>query len=66
MSTEQSDFVDVHEASRLTGLSVPTLYRLSRLRKIRSFQVLSALRFSRADLQAIITERPAAEEEHDR
>jgi predicted DNA-binding transcriptional regulator AlpA len=55
-SDSERYLVDIHEASRLTGLSIPTLYRISRLRKIRSFKVLNSLRFDRADLLALVRE----------
>ncbi len=53
----QRDLVDVNEGERITGLDKSTLYRLARLGKIRSFRVLSALRFERADLLALVKEQ---------
>ena len=51
------DLVDVNEGERITGLDKSTLYRLARVGKIRSFRVLSALRFERADLLALVEEQ---------
>ena len=53
--------VTVNEASRITGLSTSTLYRLSRRGGLRSFKVLRTLRFDKADLNRLIVERPAAQ-----
>ncbi len=53
---EADDLVDASEGERLTGLSRATLYKLARQGRIRSFRVLSALRFRRADLLALIRE----------
>jgi hypothetical protein len=54
------ELIDIHEAERVTGLDKSTLYKLSREGRVRSFKVLNALRFERADLLALITERPAS------
>ncbi len=59
MSTNDRQLIDVNEAARMTGLDKDTIYRLSRQGKLRSFKVLSALRFERADIEALITVRPA-------
>jgi excisionase family DNA binding protein len=53
--------VDVHEASEITGLSPLTLYKLARQRRMRTFKVLGALRFDRADLLKLLVERPAVD-----
>jgi predicted DNA-binding transcriptional regulator AlpA len=53
----EDDLVDASEGVRLTGLSKATLYKLSRTRRIRSFKVLSALRFRRGDLLALVREK---------
>ncbi len=59
MTTPQH-LVDINEAVRITGLDKDTIYRLSRQGRLRSFKVLSALRFERDDLRALVTERPRA------
>ena len=54
------DLVDVNEATRITGLNQQTIYRLARHGRIKSFKVLKrALRFDRADVLALVTEREA-------
>jgi excisionase family DNA binding protein len=54
------ELVDVNEAERLTGLKQQTLYKLARQGRLRSFKVLGrALRFERADVLALVQERPA-------
>ena len=47
------------EAAELTGLHPATLRKMAWQRRIRSFKVLGALRFKRADLERLIVERPA-------
>ena len=47
------------EAAGLTGLHPGTLRKMAWQRRIRSFKVLGALRFKRADLEELIVERPA-------
>jgi hypothetical protein len=59
MGSTPQHLVDINEAVRITGLARPTLYRLSRQRKIRTFKVLSALRFEVHDLEALVSERAA-------
>lgn len=54
-------FVTANQAAEITGLSASTIRRLAWERRIRSFKVLGALRFKRADLEALIVERPALE-----
>jgi excisionase family DNA binding protein len=56
-SEQEQDLVGVSEGERLTGLSRATLYKLARQGRIRSFKVLTALRFRRADLMALVCER---------
>ncbi len=51
-----------NEASEFTSLNVSTLRKLAWQRRIRSYKVLGALRFKRADLEQLITERPAERE----
>lgn len=58
----EDDLVDISEASRITGLKVPTLYKVARQGKIRSFKVLTTLRFRRGDLTALIRERATGTE----
>ncbi len=54
--------LNADEAAELTGLHAATIRRMAWQRRIRSFKVLGALRFKRADLEAIIVERPARPE----
>ena len=54
---EQRDLVDIAEAERITGLDKSTIYKLGRSGRLRSYKVLTALRFNRADLQALVRER---------
>ena len=59
MDERDRTLVDATEASRLTGLAKPTLYKLARQGHLRSFKVLRrALRFDRADLMRMVEERP--------
>lgn len=51
------------EAAELTGLHPATLRKLAWQRKIRSFKVLGSLRFKKTDLEQLIEERPALEQE---
>ena len=54
------DLVDVNEASRLTGLAKATFYKLAREGRLRVFKVLNrTLRFDRADVLALVHEKPA-------
>jgi excisionase family DNA binding protein len=48
------------EATRLCGLTKATLYRLAREGRLRSFQVLSAVRFDRRDVLALARPRPGS------
>ena len=50
------------EGGALVGLHPATLRKLASQRRIRSFKVLGALRFKKEDLEALIVERPAQEE----
>jgi excisionase family DNA binding protein len=50
------DLIDANEAAKLTGLAKPTIYKLAHERRLRSFRVLSALRFDRADVLALVKE----------
>jgi excisionase family DNA binding protein len=52
----ERDLVDIAEAARLTGLARSTIYKLVQQRRPRSFKVLHARRFERADLLALVTE----------
>jgi helix-turn-helix protein len=54
----ERELVDVYEGARATGLAPTTLYKLARQRRIRSFKVLTTLRFDRSDLLALVKERP--------
>ena len=59
---ESHDLVDIAEASRLTGLARPTLYKLAQERRVRSFRVLGrAIRFDRNDLDRLVREEPAGD-----
>lgn len=59
---KEPELVDINRASRITGLAPSTLYKLARRHQLRSFKVLGALRFDRADLVALIVERPSCVE----
>jgi excisionase family DNA binding protein len=52
-----TDLVDVVEAARLTGLAPATIYKLARTGRLRSFKVLTALRFDRADVLRLVEPR---------
>jgi hypothetical protein len=52
------DLVSAAEGEAITGLRRETLRKWAWQRKIRSFKVLGALRFSRNDLEKLILERP--------
>jgi excisionase family DNA binding protein len=53
------DLVDINEASRVTGLTPQTIYRLARQKRIRSFKVLrKRVRFDRGDLAELVEEHP--------
>ncbi len=58
---QNEEMLTADQGSRITGLSPATLRKLAWQRRIRSFKVLGALRFKRADLEALILERPAKE-----
>ena len=60
---ESEKLLSADEAAEVTGLHPTTIRRLAWQRRIRSFKVLSALRFKRSDLEELIIERPAAKEE---
>jgi excisionase family DNA binding protein len=60
-SVENDELVDVNEGSRITGLQKPTLYRLARDGRMRTWRVLArSLRFARADLLALAVETDSA------
>ncbi len=54
--------LSANEAAELTGLHPATIRKMAWQRRIRSFKVLGALRFKRADLEELIVERPAERE----
>ena len=58
MQGEQDRLLSVYEGAEFLGINPHTLRRLAWERKIRSFKVLSRLRFKKSDLQNLITERP--------
>ena len=60
MSDEES-FLTANQGALITGLHASTLRKMAWERRIRSFKILGALRFKRADLEALIVERPAKE-----
>lgn len=62
----KQDLVSVDEGSRLIGLARATLYKMAYQRRVRTFKVLGALRFDRADLLALVVERPATGTMHKR
>lgn len=55
-STER--LLNADEAAAITGLHATTIRRLAWQRRIRSYKVLSALRFKREDLLELIVEQP--------
>jgi excisionase family DNA binding protein len=58
---ENRELITAAEASKLSGLARPTLYRLGREGRLRSFRVLgSSIRFDRADVLALAEERGAS------
>jgi excisionase family DNA binding protein len=57
-NTNERHLIDINESSRITGLDKDTIYRLSRQGRLRSFKVLTALRFDRADVEALVQPRP--------
>jgi excisionase family DNA binding protein len=61
---ENSHLVDVNEGTRITGLRPQTIYKLARHGRIRSFKVLGrSLRFERAELLGLVSERMQPEPE---
>jgi excisionase family DNA binding protein len=55
------DLVTINDATRITGLEKATLYKLARTGRVRSFRVIgTALRFERADLEALVQFRTPA------
>ena len=53
------ELVDVREATRLTGLSAPTIYRLARQGRLKSVRVLSrGRRFDLESVLALVQEQP--------
>ena len=59
--SDEAIFLTANEGSLITGLHASTLRQMAWERRIRSFKILGALRFKRADLEALIVERPAKE-----
>ncbi|MCZ6623583.1 MAG: helix-turn-helix domain-containing protein [Deltaproteobacteria bacterium] len=59
--SDEAIFLTANEGSLITGLHPSTLRKMAWERRIRSFKVLGALRFKRADLEALIVERSAKE-----
>jgi excisionase family DNA binding protein len=63
MQVQGADYVDIREAMRMTGLKDQTIYRLARQGRVRKVKILgSRVRFSRADLAALVEEVPRREE----
>ncbi len=54
----QRELLTAAQAAEYTSLAVATLRKMAWERRIRSFKVVGALRFSKEDLEALITERP--------
>ncbi len=52
------ELLSAAQAAEYTTLSESTLRKMAWERRIRSFKVVGALRFSKEDLEALITERP--------
>ena len=59
----EEGFLTAEQAAELTSLRPATLRKLAWEGKIRSFKILSAVRFKRSDLEALIVERPAKDSE---
>jgi predicted DNA-binding transcriptional regulator AlpA len=55
----EDELVDAAEGERITGLKPSTLYKLVREGRLRSFKVLHARRFAKADLLALVKEENA-------
>jgi excisionase family DNA binding protein len=58
MSPQRERLLTVKEAAEITSLNPETLRRLAWQGRIRSFKILSRLRFKRGDLDKLIIERP--------
>lgn len=56
---EEGLFLTADEAALITGLRPATIRKMAWERRIRSFKIMGAVRFKRADLEALIIERPA-------
>jgi len=54
--------LSANEGAEITSLHPNTLRRMAWEKRIRSYKVLSALRFKRSDLEALIVERPAKDQ----
>jgi excisionase family DNA binding protein len=52
------ELIDANEAARITGLQPPTIRKLAYQGRIPAYRVLGALRFRRADVSALVVERP--------
>ena len=59
---EEVLFLTAKEGYLITGLRPATLRKMAWEGRIRSFKVMGAVRFKRADLEALITERPAKDQ----
>jgi len=60
-----SDLIDVREAARITGLCEQSIYRLSKLRRLRTFRTANRIRFDRADvLRLTLVHGPNARWDH--
>lgn len=55
---EEVLFLTAKEGYLITGLRPATLRKMAWEGRIRSFKIMGAVRFKRADLEALITERP--------
>jgi len=56
---EEALFLTAKEGYLITGLRPATLRKMAWEGRIRSFKIMGAVRFRRADLEALIIERPA-------
>jgi len=56
---EEALFLTADEGYLITGLRPATLRKMAWEGRIRSFKIMGAVRFKRADLEALIVERPA-------
>lgn len=56
---EEALFLTADQGALITGLRPATIRKMAWEGRIRSFKIMGAVRFKRADLEALIEERPA-------